>query len=62
MTVAYICDRKASCRKELGCVANGGACTHTLEIEHAVNFVNVCTSDDPQYIEKGVRSDGDRTT
>lgn len=32
-TIAYICDKKK-------CANCNGECTHTLDINHAVNFVN----------------------
>ena len=32
--IAYICDRKKSCRFSISC---GKPCTHTLDPEHAAN-------------------------
>ena len=38
MKIAYICDQKAKCCKSIGCIANGGKCSHTCDINHAKNY------------------------
>lgn len=34
---SYICDQKLPCHTSSNCIENGGDCSHTLRIEHAIN-------------------------
>lgn len=36
--ILYQCDCKKKCSEHKGCHLNGGECTHTQNINHAVNF------------------------
>ena len=34
---SYICDQKLPCHISNNCIENGGDCSHTIRIEHAIN-------------------------
>lgn len=41
MTIAYICNQENECCKKIGCVKNGGECSHTTNIKYSKNFKEV---------------------
>ena len=38
MKIAYICNLKRFCNDSCGCIANGGECSHTLDVTFAKNY------------------------
>ena len=38
MRIAYICNLQRFCNKSCGCIANGGECSHTLDVTYAKNY------------------------
>lgn len=38
MKIAYICNCQKKCCKSVGCIANGGECSHTCDIKYAKNY------------------------
>lgn len=41
MKIAYICNLKRFCNDSCGCIANGGECSHTLDVTFAKNYTEV---------------------
>lgn len=41
MNILYICNCKAPCHKSVGCISNGGPCSHTSDINYAKNYTEV---------------------
>ena len=38
MRILYICNCKCDCHNSVGCVLNGGPCSHTHDINYSKNF------------------------
>ena len=41
MKILYICNCEKPCNSSCGCVANGGPCSHTADIEYSKNYTEV---------------------
>lgn len=38
MKILYICNGKCKCNTSMGCIVNGGPCSHTTDISYAKNY------------------------
>lgn len=38
MKIFYLCNCKAKCNGSIGCIANGGPCSHTSDVAFAKNY------------------------
>ena len=52
MKIAYICNCKRACNKSVGCILNGGECSHTLDVRYAKNYTETPIVTEDKNFEK----------
>lgn len=52
MKILYICNCNAPCHNSIGCIKNGGPCSHTSDIKNAKNYTEVpIVADNDHFVD-----------